>query len=121
MGDGGINVEQSQTEVKRPAIAGSRRAILQGRSGNIRDELSDSGGWPRFDSAALKAAAYRSHREPLPDDLVDELTWCSETFVEYGHYLQEARFARRVRFAAVCLVVAIGLAAALLWYLDTLG
>jgi hypothetical protein len=71
-------------------------------------------GWPRFDSAALKAAAYRSHREPLPDDLVDELTWCSETFVEYGKYLREARFARRVRFGAVCLALATGLGAALL-------
>jgi len=78
-------------------------------------------GWPWFDSANLKAAAYRSHREPLPDDLVDELTWCSETFVEYGKYLREARFVRRVRFVAVCLVVAIGLGVALSWYSGRLG
>ena len=78
-------------------------------------------GWPRFDSAPLKAAAYRSHREPLPDDLVDELTWCSETFVEYGYHLQKARLTRRVRLVAVCLAVSIGLGAGLWLYLGRLG
>jgi len=78
-------------------------------------------GTRRFDSAALKAAAYRSHREPLPEELVDELTWCSETFVEYGRYLQEARFARRMRFLAACAVVVLGLGGGLWWYLATTG
>jgi hypothetical protein len=63
-------------------------------------------GTRRYDSAALKAAAYKSHSEPLPEDLVDELTWCSETFVEYGRYLQAARFARRMRYLAACAVLA---------------
>jgi hypothetical protein len=69
----------------------------------------------------LEAAACRSHREPLPDDLVDELTWCSETFVEYGHYLRKARFVRRARLVAICLAVAVAIAAALWWYLGRLG
>ena len=104
----------------RPSKEAEKRFLKAGAE-MFATEFPTPEGARRFDLAALKAAAHRSHREPLPDDLVDELTWCSETFVEYGHYLQEARFARRVRFAAVCLVVAIGLAAALRWYLDTLG
>ena len=36
---------------------------------------------------------------------------CSETFVEYGKYLREARFARRIRSVALYLVVVIGLGA----------
>jgi hypothetical protein len=117
--------EEMKSKVKlksngRPSKEAEERFLKAGAKIFATDFPTPEGA-RRFDSAALKAAAYRSHREPLPDDLVDELTWCSETFVEYGHYLQEARFARRVRFAAVCLVVAIGLAAALWWYLDTLG
>ena len=72
----------------------------------------------RFDSAALKAAASRSHREPLPADLVDELTWSSETFAEYERYLQEARVARRMRFLAACAAVVVASGAAFWWYLS---
>jgi hypothetical protein len=75
----------------------------------------------RFDSAALKAAASRSHREPLPAELVDELTWSSETFAEYEGYLRQARFGRRMRFLAACAVVVVGLGAGLWWYLGTVG
>ena len=75
----------------------------------------------RFDSAALKAAASRSHREPLPAELVDELTWSSETFAEYEGYLRQARFAWRMRFLAACAAVVVGLATGLWWYLGTVG
>jgi hypothetical protein len=75
----------------------------------------------RFDSAALKAAASRSHREALPAELVDELTWSSETFAEYEGYLQQARFARRMRSLAACAAVVVGLGAGLWWYLGTVG
>lgn len=75
----------------------------------------------RFDSAALKAAASRSHREALPAELVDELTWSSETFAEYEGYLRQARFARRMRFLAACAAVVVGLSGGLWWYLGTVG
>jgi hypothetical protein len=75
----------------------------------------------RFDSAALKAAASRSHREPLPAELVDELTWSSETFAEYEGYLRQAHFARRMRFLAACAAVVVGLGGGLWWYLGTVG
>ncbi len=75
----------------------------------------------RFDSAALKAAASRSHREPLPAELVDELTWSSETFAEYEGYLRQACFGRRMRFLAACAAVVVGLGAGLWWYLGTTG
>ena len=104
----------------RPSKEAEKRFLKAGAE-MFATEFPTPEGWPRFDSAALKAAAYRSHREPLPDDLVDELTWCSETFVEYGKYLREARFARRIRSVALYLVVVIGLGAALWRYLDTLG
>jgi hypothetical protein len=75
----------------------------------------------RFDSATLKAAASRSHRELLPAELVDELTWSSETFAEYEGYLRQARIARRMRFLAACAAVVVGLGAGLWLYLGTVG
>lgn len=75
----------------------------------------------RFDSAALKAAASRSHREPLPAELVDELTWSSETFAEYEGYLRQAHFARRMRLLAACAAVVVGLGTGVWWYLGTVG
>jgi hypothetical protein len=117
--------EEMKSKVKlksngRPSKEAEERFLKAGAKIFATDFPTPEGA-RRFDSAALKAAAYRSHREPLPDDLVDELTWCSETFVEYGKYLREARFARRIRSVALYLVVVIGLGAALWWYLDTLG
>lgn len=68
-----------------------------------------------IDSATLRAAARRSRREPLPADVVDALTWSSETFAEYEQYLREARFARTMWRLAACAAVTVGLGAALWW------
>jgi hypothetical protein len=75
----------------------------------------------RFDSNAVKAAVYRCHRERLPDDLVDEMTWCSETFADFERHFKEARFARRMRLVTVCLAVAATLGVALWLYLARSG
>lgn len=72
----------------------------------------------RIDSAALKEAAQRSHREPLPPELVDELTWSSETFAEYERYLREARFARKMRYLAACAGVLMAIGAASWWFIQ---
>ena len=58
-----------------------------------------------IDSATLRAAARRSRREPLPADVVDALTWSSETFAEYEQYWR----------LAACAAVTVGLGAALWW------
>ena len=78
-------------------------------------------GTTRTDSGSLKAAAARAHRHPLSPELLDELTWSSETFAEYQRYLREARFGRRMRWLAACAVVVVGLGAALWWSLASAG
>ena len=65
------------------------------------------------DSATLKAAARRSHREPLPAEVVDALTWSSETFAEYEGYVREVRFARRMWYAGVAAAAVLALGVAL--------
>ena len=70
--------------------------FLKAAAGVFRTSFPTPQGSRRFDSAAVKAAAYRCHRERLPDDLVDEMTWCSETFADFERFLKEARFARRL-------------------------
>ena len=78
-------------------------------------------GTTRTNSGALKAAAARSHRQPLSPELLDELTWSSETFAEYQRYLREARFGRRLRWLAACAAVVMALGAALWWSLTSAG
>ena len=73
------------------------------------------------DSATLKAAARRSHREPLPAEVVDALTWSSETFAEYEGYVREARIARRMWYAGVAAAAVIALGAALWWSIGAPG
>ena len=63
----------------------------------------------RTDSGALKAAAARAHKQPLSPELLDELTWSSETFDQYQRYLREARLGRRMRGLAACAAVVVGL------------
>ena len=87
----------------------------------FRTDFPTPEGSRRFDSNAVKAAVYQCHRERLPDDLVDEMTWCSETFADFERHFKKARFARRVRLVAVCLAVSIGLGAALWLSLGRLG
>jgi hypothetical protein len=57
----------------------------------------------------------------LSPDLLDELTWSSETFAEYQRYLREARFGRRMRWLATCAAVVMALGAALWWSLTSAG
>ncbi len=73
------------------------------------------------DSATLKAAARRSHRESLPAEVVDALTWSSETFAEYEGYVREARFARRMWYAGVAAAGILALGAALWWSVGASG
>lgn len=73
------------------------------------------------DSSTLKAAARRSHRESLPADVVDALTWSSETFAEYEGYVREARFARRMRYAGVAAAAVLAIGAALWWSIGAPG
>jgi len=75
----------------------------------------------RADSGALKAAAARAHKQPLSPELLDELTWSSETFAEYQRYLREARFGRRMRWLGASAAVVVGLGAALWWSLASSG
>ena len=75
----------------------------------------------RTASGALKAAAARAHKQPLPPELLDELTWSSETFAEYQRYLQAARFGRRMRLLAACAAVVMALGTALWWSLTSAG
>ena len=78
-------------------------------------------GTTRTDAGALKAAAARAHKQPLSPELLDELTWSSETFAEYQLYLREARFGRRMRWLAACAAVVMALGAALWWSLASAG
>jgi len=72
-------------------------------------------------SAMVKAAARRSHREPLPAELVDALTWSSETFTEYERYVREARFARRMGYLAACAAIVVALGAAMWWSVGSMA
>jgi hypothetical protein len=100
----------------RPSKA-AEELFLKATAEVFRTEFPTPEGSRRFDSNAVKAAVYRCHRERLPDDLVDEMTWCSETFADFERHFKEARFARRMKLVAVCLAVAVALAVALWWYL----
>lgn len=109
--------QQEEAVLSRDA---EERLLAAGRKvfGSAYPDPERSGG---FDSAALKEAARRSLREPLPAELLDALTWSSETFADYERYLREARFERKMRYVGVAAAAVLALGAALWWSLGAPG